>query len=118
MRKQIFPAGAAVTAIFAALAWVGPVQADDNANEADAPSKTVKYHASDVTTASGAEALYERIHNAAWHVCSDMYPANNGPDALAGLRCIRTLTDEAVKEVNSPRLTEVRQEREGYAPPS
>lgn len=114
--NKLFPATAA--AIFAALTWVGPARADDSATQtADAPSEIVKYHASEATTASGAEALYERIHSAAWHVCSDMYPANNGPSAIDGLRCMHTLTDDAVKDVNSPRLTQVQQQREGYAPP-
>ena len=116
--NTLFSTTAAATAVFAALTWTGPARADDGAAEsADAPSKVVKYHASETTTASGAEALYERIHNAAWHVCSDMFPANNGPSALQGLECIRTLTNDAVKQVNSPRLTEVFEQRQGYAPP-
>ena len=114
---KFFTATAVAIAVFAALTCA-PAFADDNASHISvAPRKTVKYHASETTTASGAEGLYDRIHSAAWHVCSDMFPANNGPSALEGLQCIRTLTDEAVKEVNSPRLTEVLQQREGYAPP-
>lgn len=112
---KTFVTTAAVTAILAALASAGPARADESTTDAQAPSKVVKYQSSDTTTTSGAEALYERIHRAAWHVCSDMFPANNGPDALEGLHCIRTLTDDAVKQVNSPRLTEVYEQREGYA---
>jgi UrcA family protein len=107
---------AAATAILTALA--GPALADESAERTDAPSEVVKFHASEVTTTGGAERLYDRIHTAAWRVCSDMFPANNGVDALQGLSCIRTLTDDAVKKVNSPRLTEVYEQREGYAPPT
>jgi len=114
---KTFVTTAAATAIFAALAGAGSALADESIESADAPSEVVKYHSSDATTAGGAERLYSRIHAAAWHVCSDMFPANNGPDALEGLRCIRTLTDDAVKQVNSPQLTEVYEQREGYAPP-
>lgn len=103
MNRFVFTAAA--TAIFAAGSAL-----------ADTPSEVVKYHSSEATTAAGAEQLYHRIHTAAWHVCSDMFPANNGPDALQGLSCIRTLTDDAVKEVNSPQLTAVSERREGYAP--
>ena len=110
-----FVTTAAATAILAALA--GNALADESTERADAPSEVVKFHASEATTAGGAERLYDRIHTAAWHVCSDMFPANNGPNALEGLKCIRTLTDDAVKQVNSPRLTEVHEQREGYAPP-
>ena len=101
---------AAATAIFAAFA--APALA-----YSDVPSAVVKYDQSEAATAGGAERLYDRIHSAAWRVCSDMYPANNGPSAIEGLRCIRTLTDDAVKQVNSPQLTEVYEQREGYAPP-
>src|SRR5262249_9705120 len=108
----------AMAAAILAAAWAGAAQADEVASEqTDAPSKIVKYSDSEITTASGAEALYNRIHAAAWHVCTDMFPGNNGPSALEGLRCIDTLTGEAVKEVNSPRLTAIHEEREGYAPP-
>lgn len=113
-----FVTTAAATAIFAALA--GPALATETIERADArsdtPSAVVQYHSSDATTSDGAERLYRRIHTAAWHVCSDMFPANNGPDALQGLSCIRTLTDDAVKQVNSPQLTAVSERREGYAP--
>jgi UrcA family protein len=112
-----FVSTAAATAIFAALAGAGPALADESTERADTPSVVVKYHSSEVTTSGGAERLYGRIHTAAWHVCSDMFPANNGSGALENLQCIHTLTDDAVKQVNSPRLTEVFEQREGYAPP-
>jgi len=37
-------------------------------------------------------ALYERIHSAAWHVCSDMYPRTMGP-ARSLAEGLRTLND-------------------------
>jgi UrcA family protein len=114
-----FVTTAAATAIFAALAGAAfaDAPADESTMRVDAPSEVVKFHRSETTTTGGAERLYDRIHAAAWRVCSDMFPANNGPGALEGLRCIRTLTDDAVKQVNSPRLTAVHEERDGYAPP-
>jgi UrcA family protein len=114
----MFVTTAAATAILAALGGTASaLAADESTERADAPSEVVKYHASEATTAGGAERLFERIHTAAWHVCTDMFPMNNGPGAIQGLSCIHTLTDDAVKQVNSPRLTEVYEQREGYAPP-
>ena len=102
---------AAATTIFAAFAGNAFAYSDT-------PSAVVKFDRTEVATAGGAEHLYDRIHSAAWRVCSDMFPGNNGPSALDGLRCIRTLTDDAVKQVDNPRLTEVYEQREGYVPPS
>jgi UrcA family protein len=80
----------------------------------------VRFQPSELSTADGAHGVYNRINTAAWHVCSDMFEANTTPDALQRLQCIDTLVDAAVKDVNSPRLTAVHEEKAGgaYAPVS
>ena len=109
------------TLVIAALACSGPARAEDGANSSErAPSEIVKFHDADLTTTDGAEAVYGRIQSAAWRVCADMIPMNNGPDALRGLACERTLIEDAVKQADNPKLTVVYEQRTGerYAPAS
>jgi UrcA family protein len=59
-----------------------------------------------VETAEGAKVLYERIRFAAERVCR---PAERDPvmwEAAPG--CVNTAIDNAVKQVNAPRLTALR----------
>jgi UrcA family protein len=117
---RLFTASAAA-ALFAAIAWTGTAHANSaTVSEADAPSETVQVHASDLSTASGADALYDRIRTAAWRVCSDMFEAHNGPGAIRRLQCINTLVDGAVNDVHSARLTAIHEQKTGetYAPVS
>jgi UrcA family protein len=117
---KLFTASAAA-AVFAAFAWTGTAHASSaTVSKADAPSEVVQVHASDLSTASGADALYDRIQTAAWRVCADMFEAHNGPGAIRRLQCINTLVDGAVNDVNSARLTAIHQEKTGesYAPVS
>jgi UrcA family protein len=110
----------ASTLVLAALAFSGPARAEVSAlsSDSDAPTKVVKLHDVDLRTTDGAQTAYDRIETAAWHVCGDMFPANNGPDALRGLECERTLVEDAVKQVDSPKLTVVYEQRTGerYTP--
>jgi UrcA family protein len=98
----------ATAAIVAALAFAGTAQATSHVSQqSDAPSAKVKYLDSELTTYSGAQQVYERIHAAAWRVCSDMIDANNPVDALDQGRCIADLVGSTVKDMNSPKLTAV-----------
>jgi UrcA family protein len=126
--KKLLAASAAA-ALFAAFASTTPARASENranlANEnevrlVDAPSEVVRYPASQLATIDGAKTLYDRIHSAAWRVCSDMFEANNGPGAIKRVTCVDTLVDAAVKDVNSPRLTSVYEQKTGgrYVPVS
>ena len=107
--------------VLAALACSGPARAEDGAMPSEsAPTKVVRFHDADLTTTDGAEAVYDRIQSAARHVCSDMFPLNNGPSALRGLECERTLLEDAVQQVDNPKLTVVYEQRTGerYMPVS
>jgi UrcA family protein len=95
-------------AILAAAAFAGTAQATSHVSQqSDAPSAKVKYLDSELTTYSGAQQVYGRIHAAAWRVCSNMIDANNPVDALDQGRCIADLVDSTVKDMNSPKLTAV-----------
>ena len=67
---------------------------------AAAPSFTVRYSELDLLSDAGAHALYERIQNAALHVCRQVAPLG-----INNQRCQQTLIDAAVTDVNAPALT-------------
>jgi UrcA family protein len=117
---KLFTTSAAAAA-FAAFAWTATAYATESAARAsDAPSEVVKFDRAEFSTASGADAVYDRINTAAWHVCRDMYEANTMPESLQRLQCIDELVDTAVKDVNNPKLTAVYREKAGgsYTPAS
>jgi UrcA family protein len=66
-------------------------------------SETVKFTDLNVNTSQGVQALYGRIHAAAWRVCS-----NNSADPLfqhAARDCARNAEAKAIETVNVPELT-------------
>jgi UrcA family protein len=66
-------------------------------------SETVKYSDLDVNASEGAQALYRRIHAAAWRVCST---TSADPLFQHGTRdCARKAEAKAVETVNVPQLT-------------
>jgi UrcA family protein len=74
-------------------------------------SETVKFADLNVDTPAGAEALYGRIHAAAWHVCQQP------PGALQGARtCMKRAESDAIGKVNAPLLTEFYQKKTGSNP--
>jgi len=98
----------AAAAVVAAVAFAGTAQATSHVSQQSAaPSAKVKYLDSELTTYSGAQQVYGRIHAAAWRVCSDMIDANNPVDALDQGRCIADVVDSTVKNMNSPKLTAI-----------
>jgi UrcA family protein len=106
----------ATAAIFAAFVWTGAAHASSTrVGEANAPSEVVQFRAADLSTMGGANALYDRIDTAAWHVCRDMFEANTTPEALQRLQCTDTLIDAAVEDVHSTQLTAVRDQKKGGA---
>jgi len=118
--SKLFTASAAA-ALFAAFAWTGTAGATEAmASDSDAPSEVVKFDRADFATTSGANAVYDRINTAAWHVCRDMYKANTTPEALQRLQCIDELVDDAVEDVDNPKLTAIHNEKTGgsYTPVS
>ena len=66
-------------------------------------SETVKFGDLDVSTSQGVQALYGRIHAAAWHVC---VTTSIDPLSQMGARnCARKAEAKAVETVNLPQLT-------------
>jgi UrcA family protein len=63
-------------------------------------SETVKFQDLNLSTPAGAEALYNRIHAAARHVCAD--PFGWQPTVIA---CVKKAEGTAIGKVNQPLLT-------------
>ena len=80
---------------------------------ADEPvrSETVKFADLNLDTWAGVEALYTRIHAAAWRVCEQ--PAG---EAAATGPCMRKTESEAIAKVNVPLLTAFYQKKSGNHP--
>lgn len=70
------------------------------------PDVAVGYADLDITSAAGAEKLYERIQQAAARVC----PASDSKlltEYAAVLKCRNTVVEHAVNSVSSPQVTAV-----------
>ena len=80
---------------------------------ADEPvrSETVKFADLNLDTWAGVEALYTRIHAAAWRVCEQ--PAG---EAAATGPCMRKTESEAIVKANVPLLTALYQKKTGNHP--
>jgi UrcA family protein len=66
-------------------------------------SETVKFSDLDVNTSAGVQALYGRIHAAAWRVCTD---SSADPIIQMGARrCARDAEAKAIGSLNLPQLT-------------
>jgi UrcA family protein len=85
---------------YAAALWLACGLVAPNAFASDSRSETVKFADLDLSAPGGVEALYGRIHAAAWRVC--IQPA--GELAAVG-RCMRKTEADAVGKVNVPALT-------------
>jgi len=70
------------------------------------PDITVRYADLDLTTATGAEQLYERIHRAALEVCPSVSFMEVQRHAAAE-RCLNEVVAHAVNSIASPRLAAV-----------
>jgi UrcA family protein len=79
---------------------VGSATALANSRVGEIPTKTVSFRDLDLSTASGAEALYERITAAARVVCRSAEPAEKSA-------CRAKAVDDAVAGVASPLLSSV-----------
>ena|SRR5215472_8633041 len=66
-------------------------------------SETVKFQDLNVNTSEGVQALYGRIHAAAWRVC---LTTSNDPIYQRGARdCAKKAEAKAIETVNLPQLT-------------
>ena len=80
---------------------------------ADEPvrSETVKFADLNLDTWAGVEALYTRLHAAAWRICEQ--PAG---EEAATRRCMRKTEREAIGTVNVPMLAAFYQKKTGNHP--
>ena len=72
---------------------------------AQQPNDVVQYGDLNMATSTGLHALSNRIENAAWDVCQQLVPPNNGPSGIANVQCRESVTHAAVAKVNNPALT-------------
>ena len=94
-----------ITRILALGALVSlPLASAMPAQAADSASVVVRFNDLNVASASGAEALYDRLHKAAWRACRDVTPSG-APGLLSRVSCARDALDSAVQKVNTPLLT-------------
>ncbi len=93
-------------AAVAGLMVLGAAAAPASAWQYLGPDVAVHYADLDITTAAGAEALYERIQQAAVSVCPQ---ADGRPLAryMTVIRCRNEVVARAVSSVSSPRVTAV-----------
>jgi UrcA family protein len=93
-----------IFALLVALGYGAPGVAQSSKTPS-APSSIVRYHDLDLSEPASVHTLYMRIQNAAWLVCRQVVPPNNGPSDIENLKCRRSLVDAAVAEVDRPALT-------------
>jgi UrcA family protein len=103
MNTKLNTTFSAVTLV-ATLAFGSPANAQ-SPSAATAPSSIVRYGDLDLSTSAGIRTLYGRIQDAAWRVCQQIEPPQNGPSGIENVKCRQTLVDVAVGEVNKPALT-------------
>jgi len=96
---------------YAAAAFLTCVLFAFNAHAGDSRSETVKFADLDLGTPAGVEALYGRIHAAAWRVCRQ--PAG---EFQATRVCTARAESEAIGKVNVPLLTAFYQKKTGSHP--
>jgi UrcA family protein len=68
-------------------------------------SRIVRYGDLDLSTSAGIQTLYERIQNAAWHVCERVMLDHGSTSAIDSIKCRKASVAAAVANVNKPALT-------------
>jgi UrcA family protein len=110
MNSNVKTANRTIVGYAAAMA-LACVLVASNAHAGDARSETVKFADLNLGSPAGVEALYRRIHAAAWRVCDQ--PAGE----QAGIRaCMRKAESEAIGKVNVPLLTAFYEKKTGSRP--
>jgi len=96
---------------YAAAMWLACGLIAFNAHAGDVRSETVKFADLDLSTQTGVEALYGRIHAAARRVC------DQPPGEQAGVSgCMTKAESNAIGQVNIPLLTAFYQKKTGTQP--
>jgi UrcA family protein len=101
----------AAAAVCLATATFG-ARADEAGTEVQA--RTVHYADLNLNTEAGVAALYDRIRNAAEHVCPDV-GSRELARAVAAQACVDRAIARSVKSVNNPKLTSEFAARMGLA---
>ena len=97
---------------YAAALWLACGLAASNAHAGDdAHSETVKFADLNLSSQAGVEALYGRIHSAAWRVCQQP-----GGEVAAARSCMKKAESDAIGKVNVPLLTAFYQNKTGSHP--
>ena len=99
-----------ILAYLAAL-WLVCGLAASNAQAEDARSETVKFADLNLDSQAGVEALYGRIHAAAWRVCQQP-----GGELAAVKGCMRKAESQAIGKLNNSLLTAFYQKKTGSEP--
>jgi UrcA family protein len=95
----------AAAAVVGLLAF-GAAGAQVSASELQGPDVVVRFGDLDLSTRSGAEQLYSRIHQAAARVCRTQAFTELAMH-VASLRCLDQLEEVTVANVRSPQLAAV-----------
>jgi len=95
----------------AAIALASVLVASNSRADEPVRSETVRFADLNLGTAGGVEALYTRIHAAAWRVCEQPM----GKPAVTRA-CMRKTESEAIATVNVPMLTALYQKKTGNYP--
>jgi UrcA family protein len=96
---------------YAAALWLACGLVATNADADDSRSETVKFADLNLSSQAGVQALYERIHAAAWRVCEQ--PSGEQP---AVRKCMKKAESEAIGKVNHSLLTAFYQKKTGGQP--
>jgi UrcA family protein len=96
-------------ALVAALAS-GPAFANTH-DEAGPSSARVSYGDLDLSQGRDAQKLLERIHHAAWKVCSISGDSALDWASSSYRKCVRTASAKAVADLNNPMVTAAYQSR-------
>jgi UrcA family protein len=97
---------------YAAAMWLACGLVASNAHAGDeVRTETVKFADLNLSSPQGVEAVYRRIHAAAWRVCDQ--PAG---EEAAVRACMRKAESEAIGKVNVPLLTAFYQKKTGSLP--
>jgi UrcA family protein len=104
-------AGAILSALALSFATVSSAEED-----ATPPQVIVKFADLDVSTSTGAIALYGRIHGAADNVCARMYISTEAYRRYKN-SCLQKVIADAVKKVDEPALSAVFASQYGVSAP-
>lgn len=96
---------------YAAALWLACGLIASNAQADDARSETVKFTDLNLDSQAGVEALYGRIHAAAWRVCRQP-----GGELAAVKGCMTKAESQAIGKLNNSLLTAFYQKKTGSQP--